>query len=165
MDISLNLIDLQYLTNHCHFNKLKKKQDLPQFSQNDLEFYIKRIFKLTKDMLRGKKINSKINKSFEHYVHLCIEHFKFIDKMEIIQDDYKDMKSPKSSKKSAFSMKQTNDIICKQKNIRNPKITDNIKIKSSRTTKPIIIPKTKKINLKDPKFREKGCKKDNINNI
>jgi len=156
MDVSTNLIDLQYLTNPDHFTKLMKKKNLCQFSQNDLEFYKKRVFKLTKDMLRGEKINSKVNKSFEHYVNTCIEHFKFMDKMEIIQDDYKDIKSQKSKKKSTFSMKQTNNLMYKPKNVRHPKITDNIKIKSTKTVKPIIMPKTKKINLKDPKFREKG---------
>jgi len=53
-------------------------------------------------------------------------------------------------------MKQTNNLMYKPKNVRHPKITDNIKIKSTKTVKPIIMPKTKKINLKDPKFREKG---------
>ena len=165
MDASLNLIDLQYLTNNVHFNKLMKKKNLTQISQNDLEFYKKRIFKLTKDMLLGEKINSNVNKSFEHYVNTCIDHFKFIDKMEIIQDDYKNLLSPKVSKTSVFSMKHTNNIIYKQKNTHHPKITDNIKIKSTKTLKPIIMPKTKKFNLKNPIFREKGLKKKNINDI
>ena len=43
MDASLNLIDLQYLTNNGHFNKLMKKKNLTQISQNDLEFYKKRV--------------------------------------------------------------------------------------------------------------------------
>jgi hypothetical protein len=165
MDASLNLIDLQYLTNNGHFNKLMKKKNLTQISQNDLEFYKKRIFKLTKDMLLGEKINSNVNKSFEYYVNTCIDHFKFTDKMELIQDDYKNITSPKASKKSTFSMKQTNNLIYKQKITQHPKITDNIKIKSTKTLKPIIIPKTRTFNLKDARFREKGLKKKNINDI
>jgi len=113
MDASLNLIDLQYLTNHVHFSKLMKKKNLTQISQNDLEFYKKRIFKLTKDLLRGEKINTKVNKSFANYAQNCIDHFKFTDKMELIQADYKNITSPKSSKKSTFNMKQTNNLIYK----------------------------------------------------
>jgi hypothetical protein len=165
MDASLNLIDLQYLTNHVHFSKLMKKKNLTHISQNDLEFYKKRIFKLTKDLLRGEKINTKVNKSFANYAQNCIDHFKFTDKMELIQADYKNITSPKSSKKSTFNMKQTNNLIYKQKNTQHPKITDNIKIKSTKTLKPIIIPKTRNFNLKDPRFREKGLKKKNINDI
>jgi hypothetical protein len=55
-------------------------------------------------------------------------------------------------------------MMLRKKNI-HPKITDNIKIKSTRIIKPIIMPKKKNFNLKDPKFREKGLKKKNINNI
>ena len=64
MDISLNLIDLQYLTNPDQLTKLMQKKDLQQISRNDLDFYKKRIFQLTKDMLRGEKINTKVNKFF-----------------------------------------------------------------------------------------------------
>ena len=157
--------DLQYLTNHDHFNKLMKKQNITKISRNDLQFYKKRIFNLTKDMLRGEKVNNKVNDAFEHYVNDCIEHFKFIDKMELMQNDYKDINPQKSSSETSFSMEQSNNFMYKQKTTTHPKITDNIKIKSSKTIKPIMMPKTKKFNLKDPKFREKGLKKKNINNI
>ena len=93
MDISLNLIDLQYLTNPDQLTKLMQKKDLQQISRNDLDFYKKRIFQLTKDMLRGEKINTKVNKAFVNYAQICIDHFKFTDKMELIQNDYKDIKS------------------------------------------------------------------------
>jgi len=137
MDVSLNLIDLQYLTNPFEMNKImKQKEGSLLLSKKDLEFYKKRIFKQTKDMLRGEKVNTKVNKAFEHYAQVCIDHFKFMDKMELIQGELKDVKQEKT-----------------------------IKIKTNRTTKPPIIPKQKKFNLKDPKFREKGLKKKNINNI
>ena len=67
MDISLNLIDLQYLTNPDQMSKLKQKKEFQQIPRNDLDFYKKRIFQLTKDMLRGEKINTKVNKAFVNY--------------------------------------------------------------------------------------------------
>ena len=66
---SLNLIDLQYLTNPERMNKLIQQQDIQQISIKDLEFYKKRIFQLTKDLLRGEKVNTKVNKSFEQYAN------------------------------------------------------------------------------------------------
>ena len=164
MDISLNLIDLQYLTNPERMNKLIQQQDIQQISKKDLEFYKKRIFQLTKDLLRGEKVNTKVNKSFEQYANTCIEHFKFMDKMEIIQNDYKDIKSPKNTK-TDFSIKKSNILMCRQKKQHRPKITDHIKIKTTKTIKPPILPKHKNYNLNDPKFRDKGLKKKNINNI
>ena len=164
MDISLNLIDLQYLTNPDQLTKLMQKKDLQQISRNDLDFYKKRIFQLTKEMLRGEKINTKVNKSFVNYAQICIDHFKFTDKMELIQNDYKDIKSP-VNKKNTFNMKNSNSVMLRKKKPYRPRITDNIKIKSTRINTPPVIPKTRNFNLKDPKFREKGLKKKNINDI
>lgn len=164
MDISLNLIDLQYLVNPDKMNKLTQKNTSSQISKKDLEFYKKRIFKLSKDLLRGEKVNTKINKSFEQYCQICIEYFKFTDKMEIMQNEYKDIKPTKSTNVS-FNMKQTNHIMFREKKIHRPKITDHINIKTNKQTKKPILPKEKKFNLKDPRFREKGLKKKNINNI
>ena len=84
--------------------------------------------------------------------------------MEIIQNDYKDIKSPKNTK-TDFSIKKSNNLMCRQKKSHRPKITDHIKIKTTKTIKPPILPKHKNYNLKDPKFRDKGLKKKNINNI
>ena len=164
MDVSLNLIDLQYLTNPDKLTKLMQKKDLQQISRNDLDFYKKRIFQLTKDMLRGEKINTKVNKSFVNYAQVCIDHFKFTDKMELIQNDYKDIKSP-VNKKNTFNMKNSNIVMLRKKKPHRPRITDNIKIKSTRINTPPVIPKTRNFNLKDPRFREKGLKKKNINDI
>lgn len=164
MDVSLNLIDLQYLTNPDKLTKLMQKKDLQQISRNDLDFYKKRIFQLTKDMLRGEKINTKVNKAFVNYAQICIDHFKFMDKMELIQNDYKDIKSP-VNKKNTFNMKNSNSMMLRKKKPYRPRITDNIKIKSTRINTPPVIPKTRNFNLKDPKFREKGLKKKNINDI
>jgi hypothetical protein len=164
MDVSLNLIDLQYLTNPDKLTKLMQKKDLQQIPRNDLDFYKKRIFQLTKEMLRGEKINTKVNKAFVNYAQICIDHFKFIDKMELIQNEYKDIKPP-INKKNTFNIKNSNGVMLKKKKPYRPRITDNIKIKSTRINTPPVIPKTRNFNLKDPRFREKGLKKKNINDI
>ena len=164
MDVSLNLIDLQYLTNPDKLTKLMQKKNLQQIPRNDLDFYKKRIFQLTKDMLRGEKIKTKVNKAFVNYAQICIDHFKFMDRMELIQNDYKDIKSP-INKKNTFNMNNSNSMMLRKKKPYRPKITDNIKIKSTRINTPPVIPKTRNFNLKDPKFREKGLKKKNINDI
>ena len=43
--------------------KIMKRKEESLLSKKDLEFYKKRIFKLTKDMLRGEKVNTKVNKA------------------------------------------------------------------------------------------------------
>ena len=165
MDCSLNAIDLQYLSNPFELNKLTRNKTLINISSNDIKFYKKRIFQLTKDLLRGENKDRKIQKAFREYALVCIEHFKFIDKMEIIQKDYENMKFP-VEKESSFDLDNTNNLIMKKKKQHIPKITDNIKIKitSTRTIKPPIIQKKRDFDLKNPKFKDKGLKKKNLNN-
>ena len=54
-------------------------------------------------------------------------------------------KQEKTSSKQAFNIKETNSLMCRQKKLHRPKITDHIKIKTNRTTKPPIIPKQKNL--------------------
>lgn len=163
MDASLNLLDLQYFTNPGHFNKIMNKKNTVQISVKELDFYKKRILQFTKDMLRGEKGSTLVNKAFANYAQICIDHFQFSDKVELMQAEYKDIKPPTETDE-LFDMKTSNDMILRKKTLQRPKITDNIKIKGTRSIKQIIIPKRRIFNLKDPKFREKGLKKKNINN-
>jgi hypothetical protein len=158
MDMSLNLINLQYLTNPHKLNKITRSNDIFKVDGKNLDFYKKRIFQLTKDLLRNEKKDAEVERAFQHYVSTCIYHFKFIDKMEIIQKDYENIKNNKDKNKS-YDIEKTNQLIFKKNKPRNPKITDNIKIKTTRIDKPLIIPKQRTFNLMSDKFKNKGIKK------
>jgi hypothetical protein len=163
MDTSFNSFDFQYFSNPAEMNRRKRKKNPQDILPSDLEFYQKRIFHLTKDLLRGEKITGKVNGVFINYVQVCIEHFKFSDKMELIQKEYLDIeKIPE--KTSNFNIETSNDFMLNKSKPHIPKITDNIKIKSTLITTPPIMPKTKIFNLKDPRFRTKGLKKKNLSN-
>ena len=77
-------IDLEYLTNPCYTVKIpeKKKDKIYCVNFEDLNFYKKRIFELTRKMLLGGSVNTKINDAFHGWAKVSIEHFKFIDKMQ-----------------------------------------------------------------------------------
>ena len=65
MDISLNTIDLEYLTNPLY---VKKKTHIQtKNNKKEINFYRKRIFKLTKDLLCNASINASMNNAFENY--------------------------------------------------------------------------------------------------
>ena len=161
MDASINQIDLEYLTNYSYEHHLPKQNDV---YNADLSFYKRRIFKLTKDLLLGKKVNSTINACFKNYTQNLINHFKFIDKSDIIQEDYKNIQShKKKNHMNTLDMTNANNIMFK-KNNRTFDISDLLNIKNKSTTKKIIIPKERKLNLKHPKLKNKGLEK-NINNL
>ena len=79
--------------------------------------------------------------------------------MEIIQKDYENINNDKNDKNKSYDIKKTNHLIFKKNKPRIPKITDNIKIKSTKIIKQQIIPKQRKFNLMSEKFKNKGVKK------
>ena len=163
MDISINQIDLEYLTNYSHEHHFTKKKQNDAY-KTDLDFYKKRIFKLTKDLLRGHKCDSTLDACFKNYTRKCIDHFKFIDKRDIIQEDYKNVKEKEEPEKQKFNMIDTNNLMMKKLN-RSLDISHLLNIKSKTTAKKIVIPKERNLNLKHPKYKIKGLeKKKNINN-
>jgi len=157
---SINMLDLQFLTNPLELQKLNKKQEISLINEQDKAFYKKRIFQMAKDILLNQSVDVKLKHSFEVFCCNCIEYFKFIDKSEIIQKDYIDVPQKKIKVKKYLNLDTTNQIIMKKKHVRSPKITDHIKIKR-KNKKKTIIPKKRIINLKDPQLMFKGveCKK------
>ena len=61
MDVSANIYDLQFLTNPNLINKITNDKMLC-ISPEDIKFYKKRIFMLTKNYLKGKKRDRDLDK-------------------------------------------------------------------------------------------------------
>jgi hypothetical protein len=157
MDISANVYDLQFLTNPNLINKISNEKRLG-ISPEDIKFYKKRIFVLTKNYLKGKKKDRDLDKIWEEYASACIAHFKFIDKAEIIQEDYKEYKTKKKNTKIDKNViKNSNEFMLNKKSPHAPRITDHINVKSTKikTAKKMIIPQQRNINIKTDKFKNK----------
>ena len=91
MDLSRNLqIDLLYLTNDRIRTRVENLEN--GINKEDLKFYRKRILQQTKNYLREGRLESVIDRAFDNYVDKLIEYYKFIDKKEIIQKEYENMK-------------------------------------------------------------------------
>jgi len=163
MDVSLNMIDLEYLTNPA-FVKLRKKL-LKTNNKEDITFYRKRIFQLTKDLLRGKYINAELDNAFSNYSRICIGYFKFSDQSDIIQHDYVDIvRNEKKTVQRELNQKAPNHLLMCTMQPVSKKITDCIPIKYIKKQQKPFMPTNRNINLKDPKFRSKGVLKKNISN-
>jgi len=157
MDVSANIYDLQFLTNPNLINKITNDKMLC-ISPEDIKFYKKRIFMLTKNYLKGKKRDRDLDKIWQEYASACIAYFKFIDKAEVIQEDYKDYKAKKNHIKIDKNViKNSNEFMLNKKSPPAPRITDHINVKSTKikTAKKIIIPQQRNINIKTDKFKNK----------
>ena len=160
MDISKNnQIDLLYLMNpKIKYNKTNEYTHT--LSLDDIKFYRKRILIDTKEYLRGNKITNDLDSCFKNYAKNLIEYYKFNDKKDIIQEEYKDIKKMKKNKGiSNLEIINENKKLMKKVTKEKNKIEDFIPvIVKERKKEIIIIPKTKAINLKDPKYRSKKKK-------
>lgn len=159
MDLSRNIqMDLLYLTN----TRMKSKVENLDKSVNkeDLKFYRKRILQQTKNYLREGRLDSSVDRAFDNFADRLIEYYKFIDKKEQIQSEYKEMKEPKKKKVMDINMLEENMKMMKEVEPPVKTIKDFITVVAEKPKKKRIIPKLKEYNLKKDELRIKGLKKE-----
>ena len=171
---NINYITLETMANFDTYNKYLKRNNLEHDTvlKVDKRFYRKRIAAMAKDILNNNvnnnsdsPINDVIINAFNTFARLCISHFKFKDTMDNIQGDYKDMVLVDKHGSVAgvnnldgWSMDEANKLFMKQ--VDKKVITmDNFVTKTSPPQDEMIIPQTKDLNLKDPKYKKKDIKK------
>ena len=77
MDTSSNIIDYMYLVNPNRLDRIKQKKENTIILNEEIHFYRKRIFSLTKDYLKGKSRDRDLDKMWEIYAKACVDYFKF----------------------------------------------------------------------------------------
>lgn len=165
MNISPNSIDLMYLSNQNSF-KIKEKNE-PLYTKKDLLKYRNRIFTQTRDILKGKITDINTQAAFDEYVKISIENFKFLDKKNIIQKDYSDIKIP-DKPIGKIDYNETNKLVYKKDEPTHRRITDCIAIKrKTKIKKKMIIPKQRDFSNDIPVEKKQPpekniAEKDNI---
>ena len=163
MDISANPLDLIYFTNTSTFKKIntkKYKEKEDEYDKN-LRFYRKRILQITKNLLRGEEENEDIKRLFKNYSWELIEHFKFLDKKEILQKDYEDLGENKKCVVKDFELENQNKLMMREKKDAEKKTIESfidVKIKNKKETTKPYIPKKKVINITLEEYKNKGVK-------
>tara|TARA_B100000073_G_scaffold4197_1_gene3366 strand:- start:948 stop:1442 length:495 start_codon:yes stop_codon:yes gene_type:complete len=152
-------IDLLYLTNYLDNKKIKEKE----IKKKEIKFYKKRILQVTKDLLKGEKITEDVNSSYNDYIRTLIDHFKFIDKKDIIQEEYQNLNYDISLNiDNSFNMMEMNEMMIKKVEVKEVKTMDDYILKrKKKKEKKMEIPKKKEYNIKDKKFKTKGLRKKN----
>ena len=165
MDISANPLDLIYFTNSIAYKKINKRNETKNEDdeeyKKDLLFYRKRILQKTKDMLRGNDANTEMKKVFNDYSRYMIKYFKFIDKSDIIQKDYKNLgENKKKYVKTDFELGSQNKLMMREKKNKEKGTIEScidVKIKNKKTYEPYI-PQKKIINITVEDLKNKGVK-------
>tara|TARA_B100001059_G_C17827981_1_gene582713 strand:- start:3107 stop:3694 length:588 start_codon:yes stop_codon:yes gene_type:complete len=176
-------INREYLTNNMD-NVIRNKCVIVK--KKDKKFYRKRILALTKNLLSTDEtdVPSEIERYFKEYIGSCIDYFKTVDNNDLRQDEYRYMDEDKDEDKLTngeylevedsildtdncdTSSNNIDSLLIRKINVANT--LDNFVIRNS-SKKKVIIPKKKKVNLRDPSLKTKGTEKmgekNNIDNI
>ena len=174
-------ITIEYLLSGS-LNKMNQSISKPTPFKNK-KFYRKRLIQLTKDLLNEDEreenpvYHPDIYRSFYKYINTSIDYFQTIDRNDIIQEDYKDLEQEFALEKEEDlfpefnddlehhgTLEQANQQMMRQINMKNYTLDGLVKRTVIKKEEPIL-PKKKKINLKDPELKNKGVgKKNNLTN-
>tara|TARA_B100001094_G_scaffold323669_1_gene374972 strand:- start:377 stop:886 length:510 start_codon:yes stop_codon:yes gene_type:complete len=165
MDISANPLDLIYFTNISAYKKINKRKETKNENdeeyKKDLLFYRKRILQKTKDLLRNNECNNDMKQVFNDYSRYMIKYFKFIDKSEIIQQDYQNLgENKKKCVKKDFKLESQNKLMMREKKSKEKGTIEScidVKIKNKKIYEPYI-PQKKIINITVEDLKNKGVK-------
>ena len=162
MDLSRNLqMDLLYLTNDRMRMRVENLDN--GVNKEELKFYRKRILQQTKNYLREARLESSIDRAFDNYADKLIEYYKFIDKKEMIQKEYEDMKDSPKKKIKDMNLMEENKKMMKEVEPHVKTIKDFVSVVSEKPKKKRVIPKLKEYNLKKEELRIKGLVKEKSN--
>lgn len=93
--LKMKNITLEFLTNPLYHNMINTKSGLinnSKINKQDIKFYRKRIYALSKDLLKGDSPNESLKKIHDDYVNAAIIYLKMIDTKDIIQEQYNNEK-------------------------------------------------------------------------
>lgn len=106
MDISLNTLDLLVGNDKLHVLQKPTNLESKREFKNDILFYRKRIFQITKECLKFKPVNQDIQIAFDAFAKELISYLKFEDKKDIFQNDYKDLDTEEQINKQTHRQKR-----------------------------------------------------------
>ena len=152
--------DLLYFTNNNVYKQVEKNEEENPNDEEDIKFYRKRILHLTKQLLKNEiKTTPSIKASFNDYINQVIMDFKFIDKKELLQKEYEDIKIESRKPKEDFKLQVENEKLIKKKTVK-PKTMNDFIVQKNKKIKKYIPPKVKKYDIKTEDFKKKGINKE-----
>ena len=152
--------DLLYFTNNNVYKQVDKKEEENPNDEEDVKFYRKRILHLTKQLLKNEvKTTPSIKASFNDYVNQVIMDFKFIDKKELLQKEYEDIKIKSEKPNEDFKLQVENEKLIKKKTVKTKTMNDFV-VQKNKKIKKYIPPKLKKYDIKTEDFKKKGINKE-----
>ena len=161
----VDAITLQYFMNRNKFEKPITNSESTKskcISSKERKFYRKRIIQMAKDLFKEDAPNESIKNAYDAFVMNCISYFKFLDTNDTIQEEYDGLDIQSTPAVLGETNSDVDELLFNKP--EKVKTLDNFvtkKIDMNKSKK--IIPKAKKVNLNDPKLKNKGVKNKDKN--
>ena len=156
-----NQITLKYMKNprFTQNKEILEESEVP--NKEDIKFYKNRIYTLFKQLMKNRDFpNENIKIAHNNYLSLIISHFKQIDTVELLQEEFKNLPlqtifEENEEDEKDFNITELDDLfsVNRKETIGN---LNNYVIKTSKNIKNEKTPKIKKLNIKCDKFKSKG---------
>lgn len=172
----VNQITLDCLLNKKTMEKHVMKQREKQINKEELNFYRKRIYSLFKEMINNKypeDMSPDVKYAYDTFIKTSIHYFKIVDNNDLLQEEYKDFDIPLDNCSELDETSSTNlDLVDKADKLLMRSVKMDIPTLDKyviRTTVKkednIILPKSREVDIMKPELKNKGLKKNNINNL
>jgi hypothetical protein len=172
----INQITLDCLLNKETMSKHVMKQREKQINKEELNFYRKRIYNLFKEIISNKQPSDMppdVKYAYDTFIKASIHYFKVADNNDLLQEEYKDVEFPlhecsEEYAEHAINIVANNEadkLLMRSVKMDLPTLDKYVKRTSVKKNNNVILPKSREVNIMVPEFKNKGLKKNNINNL
>tara|TARA_B110000114_G_scaffold145175_1_gene154177 strand:- start:2256 stop:2798 length:543 start_codon:yes stop_codon:yes gene_type:complete len=154
---TINKDILKYFSNPSY--QTINETETMEINPDDKKFYRKRVLAMGKEIYADKHYNDILNKAFDNYISLAINHCQLIDKRDLLQEDYPEEIAKETTQLGVnnFDIDTMNNNVMRH-NKPKDKTLDGFVTVTSTIMENKFIPIQRKVNLKQDKFKTKGIK-------
>lgn len=172
----INQITLDCLLNKETMGKHIMKQREKQINKEELNFYRKRIYNLFKEIISNKQpldMPPDVKYAYDTFIKASINYFKVADNNDLLQEEYKDVEFPLQECSDSDTKltenfvvnDEANKLLMRSVKMDVPTLDKYVKRTSIKKDDNIILPKSREVDIMNPELKNKGLKKNNINNL
>jgi len=169
----VNQITLDCLLNKETMEKHVMKQREKQINKEEFNFYKKRIYSLFKEMINNKHpedLQPDVKYAYDTFIKASIHYFKIADNNDLLQEEYKDVDillhiSSDLDTTNSDCVDDADKLLMRSVKMDIPTLDKYVIRTTVKKEENIILPKSREVDIMIPELKNKGLKKNNINNL
>jgi hypothetical protein len=172
----INQITIDCLLNREAMGEHVMKQREKQINKEDLDFYKNRICNLFKEIINNKTsedIPPDVKYAYNTFIKASIHYFKVADNNDLLQEEYKEFDIPlqecsEPDEDTAINIvanHEANKLLMRSVKMDAPTLDKYVKRSRIKKQDTLILPKSREVDIMNPELKNKGLKKNNINDL